>query len=740
MKIRLTPSFVAGRRSRTGVLLLSLVAAVAMLGASIQFVRLLDSERDMDAIIREDAIWAVFQADRHMRELDRLVRLVSDTGRLDVHDELVRNYDILFSRIGLLERGTFHLDLARGGDLTRKASELSSFVFDLASQIDALDPERPDYWVSVQDLAADIASFPALTNQLLLEANSAMNAQRVSDREARALIQEQLATILIVLILAFVGIFVSLLLQLRQLAMNSRKMALLQERSNRRAIRAQVANQAKTAFLATMSHEMRTPLNGIIGNTELIVYDEPSGRQEVRLSKVLASAGVLRDLIDGILDFSRMDKGAIQIDPAPVALQDVANALSLTYEDSARHKGLSLIVDMPDEVVVLDESLLRQALAKLVENALKFSTTGEIKVRAAFPAPELLRIEVADQGIGIAAEDICRLFRDFNQLDRSRSRSFGGSGLGLALCKRIVEGQGGKIGVESIQGEGSCFWIELPVGRVDLTAAPLSTKGSAESLRPLHVLIAEDNPINADVLSAHLEQLGHRCSVVVNGREAVEFMAHHHADLVLMDMQMPLMDGLEATHILRASGFKLPIVGVTANAFAQDRADCLAAGMTGFMPKPVTRSALRAMLEGLELENYTEGSEKSDPYSFPIVPPPQQEQACAASSAFCDLIAMLGEETALSFLNRFDNDIAEVQGNLETAVGQHDQVTQDNLLHTFKGAALTLGLTTSGHFAQELRTSLPLSLSQVQELIRLAKQDVSLCRSHVKGLSSVEQD
>lgn len=740
MKSRSAQSFLSGRRSRIAVFILSLVAATAMMGASVQFLRLLDSERDMDAIIREDAIWAVFQADRHMRELDRLVRLVSDTGRLDIHEDLVLNYDILYSRIALLERGTFQLDLAREGDLTRKARELTSFVFDLADQIDALDPTHPNYWPSIQQLAADTAGFPALTNDLLLNANSAMNAQRVSDRDARAAIQEQLAAMLVVLILAFVGIFSLLMLQLRQLAMSSRKMALLQERSNRRAIRAQAANRAKSAFLATMSHEMRTPLNGIIGNAELVVYDDPSGPHEQRLSKVLASAEVLRDLIDGILDFSRMEKGTIRVEPAPVPLMDVANALALAYGDAARQKGISLVVDMPDEVVVLDESLLRQALAKLIENALKFSADGAVNVTATLPATGLLRVEVVDQGIGIAAEDMPRLFNGFNQLDWSRSRSFGGSGLGLALCKRIVEGQGGTIGVESVEGEGSCFWIEIPAERAEIADSPVVPDASPTASRPLHVLIAEDNPINADVLSAHLQHLGHSCTVVVNGREAVDFLMERHADLVLMDMQMPVMDGLEATRTLRDLGCALPVIGVTANAFAQDRSDCFAAGMTDFMPKPVTRKALSAMLSALEFDHGSEMLAEQSRVQQMSTPVEKQEHTDTISAQFRDLVDMLGEETAISFLDRFDDDIAELQSNLSKAVDRENQELQDNLLHTFKGAALTLGLTSSGHFAQELRSVLPVSHDQIRELIRLARQDVSVCRASVKGVARAEQE
>ena len=738
MKLPLPRFVISSYRGRVWVVILSLIAALAMIGAAVQFVRLLDTDRDMNAIIREDAIWAVFQADRHMREFDRLAYLIADTGRLDLHADLVRHYDILYSRVTLLERGAFHLDLAASGEMTQNARALTDLVLSLEQTIDDLDPRQSGYWQNVISLSEKVAPFPALTNTLLLNANAAMNAQRVAERAARAAIREQLATMLIVLILAFVGIYALLMLQLRQLAATGRKMALLQKRSDRRAVRAQAASQAKTAFLATMSHEMRTPLNGIIGNAELIFLEDRAAPPDRKLNTILASAILLRDLIDGVLDFSRMDTRGITVKPGPVALKDLSGALQMTFSEEAARRGLSLHVTMPDDVVVTDESLLRQILAKLINNALKFSAQGAIKVTACRPSDTLLHIDVTDQGIGILAKDLPRLYEQFSQLDPSHARSFSGSGMGLAICKRMVDALGGRIGVDSTVGKGSRFWVDLPVTLAEIDITPDADDTAAGDGPGLDVLIVEDNPINADVLSAHLTHLGHRSHRAESGEIALAHLAQAQPDLVLMDVQMPGMDGLEATRRIRASGYQAPIIGVTANAFERDRAACLDAGMTDFLPKPITRAALAAVL----VQHQDAWAHLAPAQPQPAMPqttvPSESPAPSALSGQFRDLIETLGTEMACSFLDRFETEIAEVEAGLISGIAEADKKRQDDILHTFKGAALTLGLQTSGNFAQEMRSRLPVFSEDVDRLIALARADVAQCRVGVAASLRVE--
>jgi signal transduction histidine kinase/DNA-binding NarL/FixJ family response regulator len=720
---------VTAQRGRAGIILLSAIAALAMLGASWQFFRLIEADRNLNDIIREDAVWAVFQADRHLREVDHLLELIVDAERRDLHTDLVRQYDILYSRIILIERGTFVLDLQSKAGLVDRAKSLTSFVIDLAPRIDALDPESEDYIEQVRPIATDLHPYLAEINRLLLDSNVAVNQYRVDGRALRNEIQNQLAQIAIILVIAFIGIFVLLMIQMRNLAGAGQKMAVLQERSRRRAIRAQAASQAKSAFLATMSHEMRTPLNGIIGNAELIALNSEDDKVDPRLESIIASGLLLRDLIDGVLDFSRLDKGQVQVTPAPVSLSNFRKFLKLTFSEAAAMRGLQLNVEMPDEAVLLDETLFRQVLAKLLDNAFKFSNRGEVKVQIDLPDPKLLRCSIADQGIGISEENLPRLFRELSQLDNSHSRSFGGAGLGLAISKRIVTAMGGKIGVRSVHGQGSLFWFEIPVEPALLDEIENSTETVIEPKynQDAHFLIVEDNPINADVLASHIQDLGHRSSIAINGQEALNFLQKNTVDLVLMDVQMPVMDGLSATRALRANGYTVPIVGVTANALSHDRVACLAAGMTDFLPKPVTRKSLVQMLRNL-------GFAAMHGKSSPEKKKESVENASEISAQFLDLVKMLGAESALAFVDRFEAEINAFEADMTHAIAEVQNSRQDNLLHTFKGAALTLGLICSGTMAQDLRQVLPVSSDQLADLIKAARADVKNTRLAMKEL------
>lgn len=715
-------------------MILSLTAAIAMLATSLNFLQLLEADRGIDDMIREDAVVAVFQLDRQMRELDLRAQHVALTGRGDDHPEFLRQFAATSRLTPSLERAVSHLDRDNTHGLIDKAREFADHGRVMEAMISRLDPARADYPPIMQDLADHISGASVLASGLLVEANAALNQQRSAARLHRAELQEQLARMLLILIVAFSAIFMLLMVQLRQLAAAGRHMALLQERSNRRAVRAQAASRAKSAFLATMSHEMRTPLNGIIGNTELMAQDESGAQHEHRLSAIHASGVLLRDLIDGILDFSRMEKGEPEIEAEPVALQELGSSLELAFAEQARQRGLTLSIDLPDTVILSDEGLLRQVLAKLIDNALKFSESGQISIRASHPEPGQLQLEVEDQGIGIAPQHIPDIFEEFYQVDPSHSRRFGGSGLGLAICRRIVTALGGTIHASSILGKGSLVRIDLPVELVDTPEEALSQSDAGAYAAPkLHVLIAEDNPINSDVLCAHLQELGHQCSMVVNGQQAVDFVAQHQPDLVMMDMQMPVMDGIEATRLIRKKGFDMPIIAVTANAFDHDRIACLAAGMTEFMPKPVTRTALIAMIHRAAAGNSGAAGAVGGPA---VQDMDSGDQGSPQSTQFSDLIAALGEDAALSFLDRFEADLQSFQGDMQAVMAPPDTTRQDGLLHTFKGAALTLGLTSSGMFAQELRSEMPVSADQLDRLIALAQRDVIACRDSMKAIAS----
>lgn len=720
-------------RDRVGVVFLSIVALLSVLAAGMLFSRLLDTEREMDSIVREDAMWAVFQPDRHLRTLESLAFVIVETGEAKYHDRFVQNYDILYSRVSLLDGGTFFLDLSGDGALSRRVVEFNRTIRGLAPRIDALVPTSQDYLPEISLLAVELRDLAQLSNDLVLGANAAINVMRVADRALRREIQDQLAMLALVLIVAFLGIFALLMTQLRRIGKSNRHMALLQERSRRQAQRAQAASRAKSAFLATMSHEIRTPLNGIIGSADLLSLASMPSQHMRRLDTIRASAAMLRDLIDGILDFSKLESGASDGRLAEMDLDDLGDIMIRAFADQAHEAGLTLSVDMPSGRIVTNDSRLRQVMINLIGNAIKFTPQGRVQVRGVLQGDTVLRIEVEDDGIGIAEEDMPRLFREFSQLDGSFSRKYGGSGLGLAICKRIVDGMNGRIGVQSKLGKGSLFWFEIPVQEntalEDEKTELRVVVGRSIPEKVLHVLVVEDNEVNLDVMKGILAHLGHDCSEARNGHDAVAFLQNIVPDIVLMDMQMPVMDGVDATRRIRAMGLTLPIIGVTANAFSEDRDACIAAGMDAFVPKPVTSAVLDKVLAQFSPAGHNDAAPPAPlTISHDARPSVELDDMEEDNPQLNDLVAALGAELVASLVDRFESEIAVLEGDLGAAITAGDATAQDNVLHTFKGAALTLGMMASGEYAQEMRARLPLATTELDVLSSLAYEDVARTR------------
>ena len=371
---------------------------------------------------------------------------------------------------------------------------------------------------------------------------------------------------------------------------------------------AESANLAKSHFLANMSHEIRTPLNGVLGMADLL-RGTPLSAEQRRYCEAIASSGRgLRDLLGDILDLSKIEAGKVELEREDFNLSRVLADLVSAHSELARARGNALhaALELPEEARYNGDALrLRQVLGNLLSNAVKFTENGRIELRAqaleARPgnARPWLRFTVKDTGIGISAETQARLFQPFSQADSSTTRQYGGTGLGLTISKHLVELMGGRIGVRSTPGAGSEFSVELP-----LEPAQTRAQAQAQAVQAgasLAVLVVEDNDINQEVARAMLEVAGHRVEVAANGAEALKKCAQSHFDCVLMDCQMPGMDGYEATRRIRAreaenGGVRVPIVALTANAMSGDRERCLAAGMDDFLAKPFDSAALLAAL------------------------------------------------------------------------------------------------------------------------------------------------